>query len=80
VLEGRIAARMVGATVALLAVAGTIEGLLSASDAPAALKYAVSALSLGLLGAYFGSGWADVRRAARVARLTAPEPRPRGAG
>ena len=65
VLEGRIAARMIGAVVTLLAVAGTIEGLLSASDAPAALKYAVSALSLVLLGAYFGSGWAYERRVAR---------------
>src|SRR5712692_4436761 len=65
VLEGRIAARMIGAVVTLLAVAGTIEGLLSASDAPAALKYAVSALSLVLLGSYFGSGWAEVRRVAR---------------
>src|SRR5207237_1234051 len=33
VLEGRIAARMIGAVVTLLALAGTIEGLLSASDA-----------------------------------------------
>jgi len=32
-----------GAAVALLVVAGTIEGLLSASDAPAAFKYATSA-------------------------------------
>jgi uncharacterized membrane protein SpoIIM required for sporulation/uncharacterized RDD family membrane protein YckC len=63
VLEGRIAARMIGAVVSLLAVAGTIEGLLSASDAPAALKYAVSALSLVLLCTYFASGWAEVRRA-----------------
>jgi hypothetical protein len=60
---------MIGAVVTLLAVAGTIEGLLSASDAPAALKYAVSALSLVLLGTYFGSGWAEVRRAAREPAL-----------
>jgi uncharacterized membrane protein SpoIIM required for sporulation/uncharacterized RDD family membrane protein YckC len=65
VLEGRVAARMIGAVVTLLAVAGTIEGLLSASDAPAALKYAVSALSLVLLFAYFGSGWSHLRRGAR---------------
>ena len=65
VLEGRIAARMIGAVVTLLAVAGTIEGLLSASDAPAALKYAVSALSVVFLFAYFGSGWSYRRRAAR---------------
>jgi uncharacterized membrane protein SpoIIM required for sporulation len=72
VLEGRIAARMIGAVVSLLAVAGTIEGLLSASDAPAALKYGVSALSLVLLGSYFGSGWAELRRAARQPARATP--------
>jgi len=58
VVEGRIAARMLGAVVALLVVAGTIEGLLSASDAPAALKYAVSATSAILLVLYLRNGWA----------------------
>ena len=58
VIEGRIAAQMVGAVVTLLAIAGTIEGLLSASDAPAAYKYATSALSVVFLGVYFASGWA----------------------
>jgi len=57
VVEGRIAARMLGAVVSLLIVAGTIEGLLSASDAPAALKYAVSATSAVLLVLYLRSGW-----------------------
>jgi uncharacterized membrane protein SpoIIM required for sporulation/uncharacterized RDD family membrane protein YckC len=56
VLQGRIAARMVGAVVTLLALAGTIEGLLSASDAPAAFKYAVSASTVALLGLYLWSG------------------------
>src|SRR5256885_4412283 len=46
VVEGRIAARMVGAVVTLLAIAGTIEGLLSASDAPAGLEDLTSALSV----------------------------------
>src|SRR2546430_7568168 len=46
VLEGRIAARMIGAVVTLLALAGTIEGLLSASDAPGALKYGVCAATV----------------------------------
>jgi len=57
VVEGRIAARMLGAVVSLLVVAGTIEGLLSASDAPAALKYAVSATSAVLLVLYLRNGW-----------------------
>jgi len=57
VVEGRIAARMIGAAVSLLAVAGAIEGLLSASDAPASLKYAVSAATVALLLLYCWSGW-----------------------
>ena len=56
VLEGRGAARMIGAAVVLLAIAGTIEGLLSASDAPAAFKYATSALSVVFLFLYYRSG------------------------
>lgn len=58
VVEGRIAIRMVGAVVTLLAIAGAIEGLLSASDAPAMLKYAVSAASAVFLVLYLLSGWA----------------------
>jgi uncharacterized membrane protein SpoIIM required for sporulation/uncharacterized RDD family membrane protein YckC len=57
VWDGRIAMRMIGAVVFLLAIAGTIEGLLSASDAPAALKYAVSGASAVLLGLYYASGY-----------------------
>src|SRR5437899_1244145 len=68
VVEGRIAAQMLGAVVSLLVVAGTIEGLLSASDAPAALKYAVSATSAVLLVLYLRNGWA-----ASIA-ATAPAP------
>src|SRR6266496_364407 len=56
VLEGRIAARMIGAVVTLLAIAGTIEGLLSASDAPAIWKYGVSASTTLLLALYFVNG------------------------
>jgi uncharacterized membrane protein SpoIIM required for sporulation/uncharacterized RDD family membrane protein YckC len=59
--EGRVAARMIGAVVSLLAIAGAIEGLLSASDAPAALKYAVSATTAVLLVLYFQSGRAYLR-------------------
>src|SRR5213596_1752182 len=57
VLQGRIAARMIGAVVTLLALAGTIEGLLSASDAPAAFKYGVCAATVAFLGLYLWSGW-----------------------
>jgi len=57
IVEGRIAARMIGAVVTLLAIAGTIEGLLSASDAPAGYKFATSALSVVFLCMYFASGW-----------------------
>jgi len=57
VVEGRIAVLMVGAVVMLLAIAGAIEGLLSASDAPAVWKYGVSAASVVLLVLYFASGW-----------------------
>lgn len=56
VVEGRIAARMIGAVVTLLAIAGTIEGLLSASDAPAIWKYAVSATTALLLVLYLLNG------------------------
>jgi uncharacterized membrane protein SpoIIM required for sporulation/uncharacterized RDD family membrane protein YckC len=72
VVEGRIAVRMVGAVVTLLAVAGTIEGLLSTSDAPAIWKYGVSAASAVLLVLYLASGWAtlrDDRNAPRHARV-----------
>jgi uncharacterized membrane protein SpoIIM required for sporulation/uncharacterized RDD family membrane protein YckC len=57
VVEGAIAAKMVGAVVTLLAIAGTIEGLLSTSDAPAVWKYGVSAASAVFLALYLASGW-----------------------
>ena len=62
VIEGVIAARMIGAVVSLLALAGTIEGLLSTSDAPAFVKFAVSAASAVLLGLYFANGRSYLRR------------------
>jgi uncharacterized membrane protein SpoIIM required for sporulation len=61
VMEGRIAARMIGAVVTLLAIAGTIEGLLSASDAPPAFKFAASGATLILIVLYFASGWICLR-------------------
>ena len=56
VLEGRVAARMIGAVVSLLVIAGTIEGLLSTSDVPAILKYGVSAATTVLLVLYLANG------------------------
>lgn len=56
VVEGKIAVRMIGAVVTLLAIAGAIEGLLSASDAPAMWKYGVSAATAGLLVLYLANG------------------------
>jgi uncharacterized membrane protein SpoIIM required for sporulation/uncharacterized RDD family membrane protein YckC len=62
VLAGRRAAQLVAAAVLLLCLAGTIEGLLSASDAAPVYKYAVSAASGVLLASYFASGWAYLKR------------------
>ena len=62
VLQGAVALRMIGAVVCLLIVAGAIEGLLSASDAPPAYKFAVSAASGVLLACYFASGRAYLKR------------------
>lgn len=63
VVDGRVAMRMIGAVVFLLAIAGTIEGLLSTSDAPAALKFAVSGASAVLLGLYFTNGYRYLKAA-----------------
>ena len=60
-LEGRIAARMIGAVVTLLAIAGTIEGLLSTSNAPAIWKYGVSAATTVLLVLYLANGRRHLR-------------------
>jgi uncharacterized membrane protein SpoIIM required for sporulation len=57
VVDGRVAMHMVGAVVFLLAIAGTIEGLLSTSDAPAVWKFATSAASAVFLGAYLARGY-----------------------
>jgi uncharacterized membrane protein SpoIIM required for sporulation/uncharacterized RDD family membrane protein YckC len=65
VVEGAIAVRMIGAVVTLLAIAGTIEGLLSASDAPAPWKYGVSATTAVFLVLYFASGWAYLHQRLR---------------
>jgi uncharacterized membrane protein SpoIIM required for sporulation len=65
VVEGQIAARMIGAVVTLLAIAGTIEGLLSASAAAPVWKYGVSAATAVFLTLYLVNG-------SKAATLTAP--------
>src|SRR5438477_131293 len=62
VVEGRIAARMIGAVVTLLAIAGTIEGLLSTSDVAAGWKYGVSATTVIFLFLYLLNGRSELRR------------------
>jgi len=74
VLQGRIAARMIGAVVTLLALAGTIEGLLSASDAPVAFKYGVSASTVALLALYLWSGWRYLQESAVEAEHASGRP------
>jgi uncharacterized membrane protein SpoIIM required for sporulation len=68
VVEGRIAARMIGAVVTLLAIAGTIEGLLSTSAAPAVWKFGVSAATAVLLVLYLANGYAYLNSARPPAR------------
>src|SRR6266508_3324235 len=68
VVEGRIAARMSGAVVTLLAIAGTIEGLLSTSAASAIWKYSVSAATAVLLALYLANGYRYLNSARHPAR------------
>ena len=56
VLNGRIAMRLVGTSVVLLLVAGTIEGFLSTSAASTAVKVGVSVSSALLLTLYLANG------------------------
>jgi len=57
VVHGRVAVRLVGAAGSLLVLAGMIEGFLSASDAGAWLKLAVSGASVVLLALYLIAGY-----------------------
>jgi hypothetical protein len=52
---------MIGAVVCLLILAGTIEGLLSASAAPAALKWATGGVTGLLLVLYLANGARHLR-------------------
>jgi len=56
VLAGRLAARMIGAVILLLILAGLIEGFVSASEMPLAYRLGVSAASLVFLGLYLANG------------------------
>jgi uncharacterized membrane protein SpoIIM required for sporulation len=67
-IHGRLAIRLVGAAICLLALAGIIEGFLSASPAPSVFKLGVSAASAALVALYFAAG----RRAAASGRDAAP--------
>ncbi len=64
VVRGSLAIRLLGASVCLLLLAGTIEGFLSASDAPTAVKVGVSIATAALLVLYLESG----RRAGKTVR------------
>ena len=55
---------MIGAVVFLLAIAGSIEGMLSTSDAPVAWKLGVSAATAVFLGLYLINGARYVRTSA----------------
>ncbi|HEX3928755.1 MAG TPA: stage II sporulation protein M [Gemmatimonadales bacterium] len=55
-IAGRMAIRMIGAVVVMLTLAGTIEGLLSASDAPLATRLVVSGATLLFLALYLLNG------------------------
>jgi uncharacterized membrane protein SpoIIM required for sporulation len=57
VIAGRLAARMVGAVILLLVVAGLIEGFVSASTEPLSYRLAVSGGSLVFLMLYLINGW-----------------------
>ncbi len=62
VLAGRLAARMIGAVIVLLVLAGLIEGFVSASEMPLGYRLAVSMASLVFLGLYLMNGARTLRR------------------
>jgi uncharacterized membrane protein SpoIIM required for sporulation/uncharacterized RDD family membrane protein YckC len=64
VVEGMVAARMIGAVASLLVLAGLIEGLLSASDAAPIWKVGVSVVTAVLLILYFANGLRYLRTTA----------------
>jgi uncharacterized membrane protein SpoIIM required for sporulation len=65
VLNGRLAMALVGATVMLLVIAGLVEGLISASGAPLAVKLAVSVASAAFLVVFLAHGARMMKRTHR---------------
>ncbi|HEU5359064.1 MAG TPA: stage II sporulation protein M [Gemmatimonadales bacterium] len=63
-LAGRTAVRLVGAVVVLLVVAGSIEGMASASDLGTGYRLGISGLSVVFLALYLTNGWRHRRDAA----------------
>lgn len=63
-LAGRTAIRLVGAVVVLLVVAGSIEGMASASDLGTGGRLGISGLSVVFLALYLTNGWRHRRDAA----------------
>jgi uncharacterized membrane protein SpoIIM required for sporulation/uncharacterized RDD family membrane protein YckC len=61
VLTGRLAMRMIGAVVVLLVIAGLIEGFVSASTVPVAVRLGVSGASVVFLASYLANGWVYLR-------------------
>ncbi len=62
VIQGRVAVRMVGAVVVMLAVAGTIEGFVSTGGGGVAYRAAMSLSSLAFLALYLANGWRYLRQ------------------
>ena len=64
--QGRLAMALVGAAVTLLLIAGSIEGMISASPAPVSVKLAISVSSAVFLVAYVALGARAYRRRPEV--------------
>jgi len=76
VLAGRLAARMVGAVILLLMVAGLIEGFVSASTEPLGYRLAVSGGSLVFLLLYLTNGWMYLMRGRAASTASGHSPAP----
>ncbi len=70
VVHGRLAIKLVGAAAFLLVIAGLIEGFISASGAPGALKFGVSAASAVFLVFYFAAGYRSIKTVRQAGGMT----------